>query len=82
MHEKLSQKYFKSLFDYFSEPLLVINKADLNILYCNFEFEDLIGKSSAYILDNSMDVIFSFDLFFLSNLKEVEKKDPALLLKI
>ena len=81
MHEKLSQKYFKSLFDYFSEPLLVINKADLNILYCNFEFEDLIGKSSAYILDNSMDVIFSFDLFFLSNLKEVEKKRSSFIIK-
>lgn len=71
MANKLNHKYFKSLFDLFSEPLIVVKKDDLNILYCNSEFENIMEKSSKYILGNSLDKIFIHDLFFLSNIKDL-----------
>ena len=64
MSEKINLKYFKNLFEFFSEPLLIVNKSDLKVLYCNSEFQNLTNKSSKYILNNSLEDIFSFDLFF------------------
>ena len=68
MSEKINEIYFKNLFEFFSEPLIILNKTNLKVLYCNSEFQNLISKSSKYILNNSLEDIFSFDLFFLSNL--------------
>ena len=81
MSEKINQKYFKNLFEFFSEPLLIVNKSDLKVLYCNSEFQNLISKSSKYILNNSLEDIFSFDLFFLSNIKDVLNKQTSFIIK-
>ena len=81
MSEKINQKYFKNLFEFFSEPLLIVNKSDLKVLYCNSEFQNLTNKSSKYILNNSLEDIFSFDLFFLSNIKDVLNKQTSFIIK-
>ena len=81
MSEKLNETYFKNLFELFSEPLIIINKFDLKVLYCNSEFQNLISKSSKYILNNSLEDIFSFDLFFLSNIKDVLNKQTSFIIK-
>ena len=81
MSEKINEKYFKNLFEFFSEPLIIINKSDLKILYCNSEFQNLIGKSLKFILDNSLEDIFSFDLFFLSNIREIFIKQTSFIIK-
>jgi len=81
MPEKIDHKYFKNLFEFFSEPLLIANKSDLNVVYCNSEFQNLISKSSKYILNHSLEDIFSFDLFFLSNIKEIFNKQTSFTIK-
>lgn len=81
MPEEIDHKYFKNLFEFFSEPLLIANKSDLNVLYCNSEFQNLISKSSKYILNHSLEDIFSFDLFFLSNIKEIFNKQTSFTIK-
>lgn len=81
MSEKINLKYFKNLFEFFSEPLLIVNKSDLKVLYCNSEFQNLTNKSSKYILNNSLEDIFSFDLFFLSNIKDVLNKQTSFIIK-
>ena len=81
MSEKINEIYFKNLFEFFSEPLIIINKSNLKILYCNSEFQNLINKSSKYILNNSFEDIFSFDLFFLSNIKEILNKQTNFIIK-
>ena len=45
MSNKQNHKYFKSLFDLFSEPLIVVKKDDLNIHIYNSEFENIMGKA-------------------------------------
>ena len=81
MSEKINETYFKNLFEFFSEPLLIISKFDLKVLYCNSEFQNLISKSSKYILNNSLEDIFSFDMFFLSNIKEILNKENSFIIK-
>ena len=81
MSEKINETYFKNLFEFFSEPLIIINKFDLKVLYCNSEFQNLISKSSKYILNNSLEDIFSFDMFFLSNIKEILNKQNSFIIK-
>ena len=68
MSEKINETYFKNLFEFFSEPMIIINKNDFKVLYCNSEFQNLISKSTKYILNNSLEDIFSYDIFFLSNI--------------
>lgn len=81
MSEKLNEIYFKNLFEFFSEPLLIINNSNLKVLSCNSEFQNLISKSSKYILNNSLEDIFSFDLFFLSNVREILNKKTSFVIK-
>ena len=81
MSEKINHKYFRNLFEFFSEPMLIVNKSDFNILYCNSEFQNLISKSSKYILNNSLETVFSFDLFFLSNIREILNKQISFIIK-
>ncbi len=81
MSEKINQKYFYNLFEFFSEPLLVVNQKNLNVSYCNSEFENLINKSSRYIIGTSLEEIFSYDLFFLSNIRDVTFKKTSFIIK-
>ena len=81
MSEEINEIYFKNLFEFFSEPLIIFNKPNLKVLYCNSEFQNLISKSSKYILKNSLEDIFSFDLFFLSNIREILNKQNSFIIK-
>ncbi len=81
MSEEINEIYFKNLFEFFSEPLIILNKTNLKVLYCNSEFQNLISKSSKYILKNSLEDIFSFDLFFLSNIREILNKQTNFIIK-
>ena len=81
MSEKINETYFKNLFEFFSEPMIIINKNDFKVLYCNSEFQNLISKSTKYILNNSLEDIFSYDIFFLSNIKEILNKQSSFIIK-
>lgn len=81
MSEKINETYFKNLFEFFSEPLIIVKKNDLKVLYCNSEFQTLINKSSKYVLNSSLEDIFSFDMFFLSNIKEILNKQNTFTIK-
>lgn len=81
MSKFIKEKYFHNLFDYFTEPILTIDKSSFIIKYCNAEFENMIGKSFKYLENKYLDKIISKNLFFLSNLKDISEKNRNFIIK-
>jgi len=81
MPKFINEKYFHSLFDYFTEPILTIHKSSFVIKYCNTEFENMIGKSFKYLENKYLDKIISKNLFFLSNLRNISEKNRNFIIK-
>jgi two-component system nitrogen regulation sensor histidine kinase GlnL len=81
MSKFIKEKYFHNLFDYFTEPILTIDKNSFVIKYCNTEFENMIGKSFKYLEDKYLDKVISKNLFFLSNLKDISEKNRNFIIK-
>lgn len=81
MSKFIKEKYFHNLFDYFTEPILTIDKSSFVIKYCNTEFENMIGKSFKYLENKYLDKVISKNLFFLSNLKDISEKNRNFIIK-
>ena len=66
--------YLRDFFDLIPDPIVIINKKTFKIYFVNQEFQYFLKKSFSLIKNTYLNDLFSDDLFFLSNLKEISKK--------
>ena len=73
--------YFKNIFDLLPEPVLVLNKTELKIKFCNLESQSLFEKSNDYLAGRSLDQILTGKSMIISNIKEALKKYGNFIIK-
>ena len=67
--------YLRDFFDLIPDPLAIINKKTFEINYVNQEFQHLLKKSFSLIKNSYLNELFNDNLFFLSNLNQISKKN-------
>ena len=74
MSENPSLFLFKTIFELFPQPIFLLNKKNLRIEYCNFETQNLLGKSNESLKGNFLEDIFAKDPILIANISEIIKK--------
>ena len=72
---------YKNFLDLIPEPIVVINKNDLKILFANLEFQIHFERSFSKIKEISLDNLFNKRSFLISNLKKLRDKIGMFLIK-
>ena len=81
MSENPSLFLFKTIFELFPQPIFLLNKKNLRIEYCNFETQNLLGKSNESLKGVFLKDIFADDLILIAHILEIKKKNGVFLIK-
>ncbi len=73
--------FFKTFFDLYPDPIIILDKTKLQIKLCNLESQNLFKKSNEYLCERLLDELLKEDLAILSNIKEAIKKDGNFVIK-
>ncbi len=74
MSNKLPLVFFKTIFDLFPEPILILDKNALEIKLCNLEAQNIFQKSNDYLVGKKLNKILEKNTILISNISEIIKK--------
>ena len=81
MSNKLPLVFFKTIFDLFPEPILILDKNALEIKLCNLEAQNIFQKSNDYLVGKKLNKILEKNTILISNISEIIKKYGYFIIK-
>ena len=81
MSENPSSFLFRTIFELLPQPIFLLNKKNLKIEYCNFETQNLLGKSNESLKGIFLKDIFAEDPILIANILEIIKKNGVFIIK-
>lgn len=81
MSKKPDKIPFNIIFEFFPDPVLILDKEELKVVTCNQESQNLLKKSSEYLFGKKLNQIFSNYHYFFENIKEISKKPGTYVIK-
>ena len=78
MSEITSLKIFKTIFELLPQPILLLKKKKLKIVYCNLETQNLLGQSNELLEGKELEDIFTKDSILIANISEIIKTNGKL----
>ncbi len=81
MSENPPSFLFKTIFELLPQPIFLLNKKNLKIEYCNFETQNLLGKSNESLKGIFFKDIFDEDSILIANILEIIKKNGVFIIK-
>ena len=81
MSENPSSFLFKTIFELLPQPIFLLKKKNLKIEYCNFETQNLLGKSNESLKGVSLEDIFAEDPILIAHILEIIKKNGVFIIK-
>ena len=65
---------FQTIFELLPQPIFLLKKKNLKIEFCNFETQNLLGKSNESLKGILLEDIFTEDPILIANILEIIKK--------
>ena len=81
MSEITSSQLFKTIFELLPQPIFLLKKNRLKIEYCNFETQNLLGKSNELLEGKELKDVFAKDSILIANISEIIKKNGVFIIK-
>ena len=72
---------FQTIFELLPQPIFLLKKKNLRIEFCNFETQNLLGKSNESLKGILLEDIFTEDPILIANILEIIKKNGVFLIK-
>ncbi len=72
---------FQTIFELLPQPIFLLKKKNLKIEFCNFETQNLLGKSNESLKGILLEDIFTEDPILIANILEIIKKNGVFLIK-
>ena len=72
---------FQTIFELLPQPIFLLKKKNLKIEFCNFETQNLLGKSNESLKGIFLEDIFTEDPILIANILEIIKKNGVFLIK-
>ena len=81
MSEITSSQLFKTIFELLPQPIFLLKKNRLKIEYCNFETQNLLGKSNELLEGIELEDVFEKNSILIANITEIIKKNGVFIIK-
>ncbi len=81
MSEITSLKLFKTIFELLPQPIFLLKKKNLKIVYCNVETQNLLGQSNELLEGKELKNIFTKDSILIANISELIKTNGVFIIK-
>ena len=81
MSDYASSLLYKTIFELLPQPILLLKKKNLKIEFCNFETQNLLGKSNESLKGIFLENVFTEDPILIANIFEIIKKNGVFLIK-
>ena len=81
MFNKNPLVFFKTIFDLYPDPTIIVDKKKYVIKLCNTEFQNLFKKSNDYLSGKLLDELFKKEFMILSNIKEANNRNENFVIK-
>ena len=72
---------YELIFELFPDPILIIDKNELRISFCNQEMQTLLKKSNDYLLGKRISDIFHNEYYFNVNIKGISTNNGTFTIK-
>ena len=81
MPDSPSSFLFKKIFELLPQPIFLLKKKNLKIVYCNLETQTLLGKSNESLTGIFLKDILEKDPILIANINEIIKKNGVFIIK-